>query len=342
MAARQRPGEITYYEELGVENDASADDIRDAFRTLARLLHPDQQTDAQLKDMAERQMRKLNRIYAVLSDPARRSAYDDSLESGRDAPIIVFSGSDIKLKKLLVRGGIAAGIIFSTLLVIWFVLDNNNSAEGRAQEARSALPGKPGDNVDGDATEQLAQLRAQVRTLETERNSALLQLDHLRQRQVDDAGSGRTDHAAGRPLPAATALTELQSPAGQSQPGASATDFTGQWVYAKAGSASPGGNAEYRPDFIEVTVSQQNGALHGQYRSRYQVLDHAASPNVNFDFAGTPRGSALNCTWQGTDGAKGRMTLKLLQPSGAEIAWKATRPGSQLWLLSGTAILTRK
>src|ERR1700753_2528093 len=104
MAASQRPGEITYYEELGIEETASADEIRDAFRALARLLHPDQQSDPQLKEMAERQMRKLNRIYAVLSDAARRTAYDESLSS-RNAPIIVFSGSDGNLKKLLVRLG---------------------------------------------------------------------------------------------------------------------------------------------------------------------------------------------------------------------------------------------
>jgi curved DNA-binding protein CbpA len=332
MAARQRPGEITYYEELGVDNDASPDDIRDAFRALARLLHPDQQTDTQLKDITERQMRKLNRVYAVLSDPSRRSAYNQSLESARDAPIIVFSGSDDKLKKLLVRGGIATGIIVATVLVVWFVVDNNNSNESRAQETRSALPGKAGDNADGDGSEQVAQLRAQIHTLEAERNSALLQLDRLRQKQ-----SGT------QALPAATTLTELESPTGQSPAtGSSAADFAGQWVYAKAGSASPGGKAEYRPDFIEVTVTQQNGTLHGQYRARYQVLDHAASPDVNFDFSGTPRGSALNCAWQSADGAKGRMTLKLLPSSGAEIAWKATRPGSQLWLLSGTATLARK
>src|SRR3954463_4611853 len=94
MSASQRPGEITYYEELGVENTASADDIRDAFRALVRLLHPDQQSDPQLKEMAELQMRKLNRIYSVLSDSSRRIAYDESLTSSRNAPIIVFSGSD--------------------------------------------------------------------------------------------------------------------------------------------------------------------------------------------------------------------------------------------------------
>src|SRR5580700_11373174 len=121
MASRQRPGEITYYEELGVEDTASADEIRDAFRALARLLHPDQQTDPQLKEMAERQMRKLNRIHAVLSDANRRTAYDESLAAPRSAPIIVFSGSDGNLKKLLTRAATAFAILFGTFLLIWFM-----------------------------------------------------------------------------------------------------------------------------------------------------------------------------------------------------------------------------
>ena len=54
--------------------------------------------------MAERQMRKLNRIHSVVSDPARRTAYDELLNAPRNAPIIVFSGSDAKLKMLLARG----------------------------------------------------------------------------------------------------------------------------------------------------------------------------------------------------------------------------------------------
>ena len=75
-----RAADITYYEELGVTPDASQEQIREAFRALARLLHPDQQTDQQLKEIAELQMRKINRIYGVLSDPERRRRYDVFLQ----------------------------------------------------------------------------------------------------------------------------------------------------------------------------------------------------------------------------------------------------------------------
>src|SRR5258708_2668158 len=104
----QRASEITYYDELGVAPDASPEHIRDSFRLLVRLLHPDQQTDQQLKDSAERQMRKLNRIYAVLSDPDRRCRYDDSLEEDRLAPAIVFGPpaempAEMKARRLMTR-----------------------------------------------------------------------------------------------------------------------------------------------------------------------------------------------------------------------------------------------
>ena len=77
MTSLRDTGEITFYEELGLDPGATPQQIRDAFRALVRLLHPDQHPDPQLKEIAERQMRKLNRIYAVLSDPDSRRRYDE-------------------------------------------------------------------------------------------------------------------------------------------------------------------------------------------------------------------------------------------------------------------------
>ena len=354
MAAPQRPGEITYYEELGVENTSSAAEIRDAFRALARLLHPDAQTDPPLKDMAERQMRKLNRVYAVLSDPARRSAYDQSLTSSRNAPIIVFSGSDGNLKKLLVRAGAAMAIILGTFLLIWFAIDTNNSNEVRGQESHNGTSGRSGDLTYGDAGDQIAHLNSKIRTLETERNSALTQLSRMGGKLPEISTEGKASVAKETSPSAATTLAELPAATTSSDapatPGGAdnvqsvpASRFSGFWVYSKAaGSASPRSGAPYRPELIEVTVTEQNGILHGQYHSRYQVLDHAVSPDVDFVFTGTPTGSVLNCAWQGTGGSKGRLTLTLLPANTGELAWNAIEPGSRQWLMSGTATLTKK
>ena len=61
-----------YYQVLGVPRDASADDIKKAFRKLARKFHPDVSKEAD----AEARMKEVNEAFAVLSDPEKRAAYD--------------------------------------------------------------------------------------------------------------------------------------------------------------------------------------------------------------------------------------------------------------------------
>ena len=68
-----------YYEALGVAKDASADDIKKAFRKLAVKYHPDRnQGDA----AAEDKFKEINEAYAVLSDPEKRKKYDTFGSSG--------------------------------------------------------------------------------------------------------------------------------------------------------------------------------------------------------------------------------------------------------------------
>jgi molecular chaperone DnaJ len=61
-----------YYEVLGVGRNASADEIKRAYRTLARTYHPDVNND----DGAEESFKEINEAYEVLSDTDRRAAYD--------------------------------------------------------------------------------------------------------------------------------------------------------------------------------------------------------------------------------------------------------------------------
>jgi curved DNA-binding protein len=63
-----------YYQTLGVARSASADDIKKAFRKLARQHHPDVAKD---KKAGEIKFKEINEAYEVLGDPAKRTKYDE-------------------------------------------------------------------------------------------------------------------------------------------------------------------------------------------------------------------------------------------------------------------------
>ena len=61
-----------YYEVLGVPRSANDDELKSAFRNLARQCHPDVSSDPD----AEEKFKEINEAYAVLSDSEKRAAYD--------------------------------------------------------------------------------------------------------------------------------------------------------------------------------------------------------------------------------------------------------------------------
>ena len=64
---------IDYYKILGVNKDASQDDIKKAYKKLARQYHPDlNQNDPD----AHRKFQEINEANEVLSDPEKRKKYD--------------------------------------------------------------------------------------------------------------------------------------------------------------------------------------------------------------------------------------------------------------------------
>ena len=69
MAARFQD----YYTTLGVSRESTPEEIKKAFRKLARQFHPDTATD---KSAAEEKFKEINEAYEVLGDPEKRKKYD--------------------------------------------------------------------------------------------------------------------------------------------------------------------------------------------------------------------------------------------------------------------------
>jgi molecular chaperone DnaJ len=67
-----------FYEILGVSRDADKEEIKRAYRRLARKYHP----DVNKEDGAEERFKEINRAYEVLSEPEMRSRYDRFGEAG--------------------------------------------------------------------------------------------------------------------------------------------------------------------------------------------------------------------------------------------------------------------
>jgi molecular chaperone DnaJ len=69
-----------YYEVLGIDRDASDEEIRRAFRRLAFKYHPDHNRDEQ----AAEEFKEVNEAYEILSNPDKRAAYDRFGHGGID------------------------------------------------------------------------------------------------------------------------------------------------------------------------------------------------------------------------------------------------------------------
>lgn len=109
-----------YYDILGVSKNASVDDIKKAYRTLALRYHPDRVSSDKKKE-AEEKFKEISEAYAVLSDSKKRSLYDQYGHAGIDSRFStedIFRGADFSsIFKDLGGSGFGGGIfddIFSS------------------------------------------------------------------------------------------------------------------------------------------------------------------------------------------------------------------------------------
>jgi molecular chaperone DnaJ len=119
------------YEVLGVERDASEQQVKKAFRGLARELHPDVNAH---DPNAEEKFKEAAEAYEILSDAERRATYDryghDGLKSGGYAPNFDGFGSINDLFNAFFGGGQGAGPAQGGDLAVGIEIDLLEAAHG--------------------------------------------------------------------------------------------------------------------------------------------------------------------------------------------------------------------
>jgi len=139
--------EKDYYKILGVSSSASQDEIKKAFRKLARQYHPDQN---KANPNAEQKFKEISEAHATLSDPDKRKEYDQTRSA--------FGGGGFRFPP---RGGAQAGgpsmdDIFSNLgdAGISDLFGGLFGAEAPARPGRRSGPRGPrrGSDIEGEVT----------------------------------------------------------------------------------------------------------------------------------------------------------------------------------------------
>jgi molecular chaperone DnaJ len=110
-----------YYGTLGVRRDANADEIKKAYRRLARELHPDVNPDPETQE----KFKEITQAYEVLSDPKKREMYD----LGAD-PFAGGGGG--------AGAGFGAGFPFSDIMDAFFGQATARGPRSRARRGRNA------------------------------------------------------------------------------------------------------------------------------------------------------------------------------------------------------------
>lgn len=68
---------MNYYDVLGINKEASQDEIKKAYRNMMKAFHPDSYSGD--KEFAQEKSKKINEAYSILKDPIKRMEYNNSL-----------------------------------------------------------------------------------------------------------------------------------------------------------------------------------------------------------------------------------------------------------------------
>ncbi|MBI3680303.1 MAG: J domain-containing protein [Acidobacteria bacterium] len=329
---------MTYYEELGVSATASVDEIRQAYRRLAQLLHPDKLQDERARGVAECQMKRLNGILQVLVHDNSRGTYDASL---LEQP----SGAKRNLRGPV---GLYAGGAIVGLAMVWAVAQDGSSKrrpEPRTEQAVAAPRQEPKREAAPlrrtEPDVRALELRRRYEAMRAERDAALEQVEALKNR-IEQLRAQQASTLPAAPVHMAAAeMTPPPDAAVNGQHADTRPHIAGTWLYLPP-RQKPTSPELYPPEFIETLIVEEEGKLHGRYRARYRVRDRAISPEVAFQFSGRAEQDAARLPWVGAGGARGEVRLRLLSENRLEVAWVAQELGTALGLGSGRAVLVRR
>ncbi len=327
---------MNYYDELGLEPEASTEEIRQAYRALARLLHPDQVSDEKLKRIAECQLKRLNELHATLVDPERRAAYDASL-SGAPGPVVP--------RKIARReiAFLAAGFCLATVIWHWTGQPSSSLQPASSVQMETASAEVACAKASRAASKPVQ--ASQSRSRQTPRQTAEL----LPPAAAPESAAPASEHEVALPAvnPPPAIPPSIPLPSFELQPPPAGTDasqpaLAGIWIYSRPRQAATDGSA-YAADYVEAVITQEGEILRGRYRARYRVTDQPISPEVAFNFEGRVSSAGnVVLNWSGAHGARGEVTLTLIAPDSMRIDWLTTELGAKPALASGSAVLKRR
>ena len=317
---------MNYYQELGIPNTASPEEVRQAYRNLARLLHPDQQSDETLRRLAGIQMTRLNGILETLTEPGLRASYDNSLRMANESPA--------RGERMRAHGTVAgdlyvpiqerrwsryawpgAGVVGIGLIVLFL---------GQDVAVQRPIGDGEGNVLAGEQSES----GAGAWPVRTEG-----QIPVWNRKAEPDQPPFPANNNDKRVMGGHAGFGPMNRP--------EAGGFGGEWYYAApAKLAGPEGMCP--PMYVDVEISESRGEVEGKYSARYQVGERAISPFVEFEFTGSAREPAANLKWSGSGGAAGSVRLTLLSARSMRVEWSADSLGQQMGLASGMATLVRR
>ena len=344
-----RVRQVNYYEELGIHRDATTDEVREAYKLAARLLHPDMQQDPRLKDLAECQMRRLGEVVAVLVDPWERARYDAALVNrpprvGLPARFALIGRPEIL--QAAVRHWFWVLLGTMTLgMGVWYGLARGTDAPPESAAAEHATP-PAGPVVSHAEPTTVPKPRAKApEASDARRAQPAPAPSQAEGEEPDPAVSAPPPTPPQAPSEAATvesaSVPEVRNAAPADVARSDASRFDGEWLLSADGRELDNAGT-YPAKYVEFRLRQEGGTLTGDYRALHTVLDKAISPEVVFRVRGeSPAGNSGKLHWESSSGAKGELDLTLRSPGQMHVKWWTTQFGTQEALGSGMAVLVR-